>query len=363
VAAADGLRAAVDAIPALDHHAHLLAGSDAGFELADVLTESRDAVQLAQVRDHPAYVRACRELATLPEAPDEDGQARARRLLGACNLEAMLVDDGYRFPGALSLEEHAALVGCPVRRIIRLETVAEAAAADWPRFASYRDAFRATIEDGVAAGAVALKTIAAYRCGLDLPPPDAGEATAAYDRWRSTGNGRLSEPALISFLLFEALDVVGDDPVPLQVHTGLGDSDVALHRADPSLLLPLSEDPRWSRVPIVLLHCYPFVAQASYVAGTYANVYLDLSLAVTLVAHRGADLVLQALDLAPATKLLFATDASRLPEAFFLGTRWWRDALARGLGRLIDDDVVDEASAIRWAELILSGNARRLYGL
>jgi len=157
--------------------------------------------------------------------------------------------------------------------------------------------------------------------------------------------------------------VVRADPLPLQVHTGLGDTDLAVHRADPSLLRPLLEDERWSHVPVVLLHCYPFVAQASYLAGVHANVHLDLSRAVTLVAHRGADLVLQALDLAPATKLLFATDASRLPEAFFLGARWWRDALARVLGRLIDDQAVDGATAARWAGLVLAGNAQRVYCL
>jgi uncharacterized protein len=113
----------------------------------------------------------------------------------------------------------------------------------------------------------------------------------------------------------------------------------------------------------VLLHCYPFVAQASYLAALYANVHLDLSLTVTLVPHRAAELVVQALDLAPATKLLFATDASRVPEAFLLGTWWWRDALSRGLGRLVDEGAVDEATAARWARLILAGNASRLYRL
>ena len=110
-----------------------------------------------------------------------------------------------------------------------------------------------------------------------------------------------------------------------------------------------------------MLHCYPFVRHAGYLASLYPNVHLDLSLAVTLLPHRGPDLVAEALELAPATKLLFATDASRLPEMFLLGTRWWREALARALGRLVDDDFADEPRALDWAELILAGNARRIY--
>ena len=69
----------------------------------------------------------------------------------------------------------------------------------------------------------------------------------------------------------------------------------------------------------------------------------------------------EALELAPPTKLLFATDASRLPEMFLLGSRWWRESLAQYLGHLVDDDFADERRALRWAELILAGNARRAY--
>ena len=135
----------------------------------------------------------------------------------------------------------------------------------------------------------------------------------------------------MSLFLADALDAAGDS-VPLQVHTGIGDADQMLTGADPSLLQPHIDHGMLSRNPVVLLHCYPFVRQAGYLASLYPNVHLDLSLAVTLLPHRGPELVAEALELAPATKLLFATDASRLPEMFLLGTRWWREALARALG-------------------------------
>ena len=363
----EGLREALDTIPAVDHHAHLLSRPDAGFTLTDVLSESRDAGQRQRIRDHPSHSMAVRDLRAFLDADPEDARRRqgfaavTRRLLEGCRLGGMLVDDGFRFPGALSLEEHSALVGCPVHRIVRIETVAERSATGWPAFGEVRDRFRADVAEAVERGAVALKTIAAYRCGLALPPADAEEAAGAYVRW-STGGGdaRLVEPALIAFFLAEALDATRRRPVPLQVHTGFGDADLSLHRADPSLLRPLLEA---ARVPVVLLHCYPFVRQASYLAGVYPHVYVDLSLTLPLIGHRGPDLVLEAWDLAPTTKLLFATDASRLAEMFYLGARWWRDALAGALGRLVEDGTVDGATALRWAELILAGTARQLYGL
>jgi predicted TIM-barrel fold metal-dependent hydrolase len=214
----------------------------------------------------------------------------------------------------------------------------------------------------VAAGAVGLKTIAAYRCGLDLPPPSGEAASGAYDAWRRSGSSRLRDPALVSLFLADAVEATGEQ-VPVQIHTGLGDADQLLAKADPALLQDHIDHGLLAGRPVVLLHCYPFVRQAGYLASIYAHVHVDLSLAVTLVPHRAPELVAEALELAPPSKLLFATDASRLPEMFLLGTHWWREALARALAPLVDDDFVDEPRARQWAEQILAGNARRLYRL
>jgi hypothetical protein len=370
VAAFEGLRPAISEIGAIDHHAHLLAHPGSGDGLADVLTESCDPAQIADVPEHPAYVRALAELgAVLGTEPteeaisavrDRDPSGCIRRLLDECRLDAMFVDDGFRVAGMMSLGEHAALVPCPVRRIVRIESEAEAASAGWPPFGDCRARFREAIADALAGGAVGLKTIAAYRCGLELPPPSAAAARDAYEAWRRSGSNRLRDGALVSQFVADALDVAGGD-VPLQVHTGLGDADQSLALADPTLLQPHLDHGMLARNPVVLLHCYPFVRRAGYLASLYHHVHLDVSLATTFVPHRGHELVAEALELAPATKLLFATDASRLPEMFLLGSRWWRRSLARTLGSLVDEGFADEPRALRWAELILAGNARRVY--
>jgi uncharacterized protein len=348
--AGTGLDEAVRLLPFFDHHAHLLAEPTAGYDLADVLTESPGSV--SQTPYHLTWRRAQRDLA--------DGPATARDLFDACNLEAMLVDDGYQFPGAMTIPEHAAAVGCPVRRILRIETVAEDATSGWPPWSGVRERFRDAVTTGLSTGVAALKTIAAYRCGLDLPAPDTRAAAAAYERWRQTRT-RLEAPELVSWFLAEALDVLRTAPRPLQVHTGIGDADLSLHRADPTLLGPLLSDPRNAAIPFVALHCYPFVRQASWLASIHANAFVDLSLALTLVPHRGADLVLEALDLAPVSKVLVATDAAKVPEAFYLAVRWCRDAVAGALGRLVAGGAIDEATAVEWASMLLAGNSRRLY--
>ena len=123
----------------------------------------------------------------------------------------MFVDDGFRPPGAMSLDEHAALVGCPVRRIVRIETEAEAASAGWPPFAECRARFQQAIADAVADGAIGLKTIAAYRCGLDLPTPSLDAAARAYDAWRRSGSTRLQRRHAGVAVLADALEAAGGE--------------------------------------------------------------------------------------------------------------------------------------------------------
>jgi predicted TIM-barrel fold metal-dependent hydrolase len=375
VGAAEGLRPALNQIRAIDHHAHLLAGPDSSIDLAQVLSESADEAQATHVRNHPSHRRALRDLAMLFEVPPSEralAEARldlgfepyARRLIEAAGLEEIFVDDGFVFPGALTLAETGKLAGCPVRRVIRIETEIERAADGWPPFSDVEDRFARSIEEAARGGAVALKSIVAYRAGLDvMEPPGPERAEAGYRRWRSSGARRLTEPDVISYFVRTAFRLAQHFDLPVQIHTGFGDRDLVLHRANPSLLRPLLEDERCQDVSVVLLHCYPFVREASYLASVYVHVFFDLSMTLTFAAHRGAELVLEGLDLAPASKLLFATDASRLPELFYLAARWWRDALAGALGRLVDDNFIDQDTALAWAGLILRGNARRVYHL
>jgi predicted TIM-barrel fold metal-dependent hydrolase len=139
------------------------------------------------------------------------------------------------------------------------------------------------------------------------------------------------------------------------VHCGFGDSDLHLRLADPSYLKPLVE--RFRETPFVLLHCYPFVREAGWLAHVYGNVWFDLSLTIPHVSQP-AQAVRAALELAPVSKLLYASDAARTAELYYLAARWWRRALACVLPELLPEDEVEEA-----ARLILRDNARTLYGL
>src|SRR5262249_18174669 len=123
----------------------------------------------------------------------------------------------------------------------------------------------------------------------------------------------------------------------------------------------LLTDPAFRRVPFVLLHCYPYVREAGYLAALYAHVFIDVSLAVPLTAHGCAAAFSEALGLAPVSKLLFATDAHSVPARFFAGAVHGRRALAQTLERLVAEEMISGAQAEEAAEDILWRNAAGLY--
>ena len=292
-----------------------------------MFSESSDPRQWPHVANGVTYRRAIRVIAAeLGCAPDElavydrrlatDPGTYSGSLLRATNTELLLVDDGYPPPEAsVGLHELGQLAGCHALPVLRLETRGEQAASE--------------VASARAGGYAALKTIAAYRGGLDRVPE---HVIGALEANEATG-----------------------DPLPVQVHCGFGDSDLHLWRADPSYLKPLIE--RFTATRFVLLHCYPFVREAGWLAHVYANVFLDLSLTIPHVA-RPREALAESLELAPISKLLYASDASTTPELYLLAAVWWRDALAAVLPELLAPEEVEPA-----ARMILRENALAVYEL
>jgi predicted TIM-barrel fold metal-dependent hydrolase len=354
IRAAGSLREVLIETPAVDHHAHgILRAPPSGLdEFRGLFSESPDPRQWPHVATGVTYRRAIALLAEHLGCEPTERAVYERRLatppadyasslLRSTNTELLLVDEGFPLADAgTTPSELGELAGCPARPVMRIEQAAETVGI------GELDALREAISTARARGYVALKTIAAYRGGLDLDAPPARAPSA--DRLE----GRPLRGVLLAAL--EANEATGD-PLPVQVHTGFGDSDLLLPAARPGLLKPLIE--RFRDTTFVLLHCYPFVREAGWLAHVYGNVYFDLSLTIPHVA-RPAEALYEALELAPASKLLYASDASRTPELYLLAARWWREALGEVLQALLPDDAAAHA-----ARLILRENALALYRL
>jgi uncharacterized protein len=248
--------------------------------------------------------------------------------------------------------------------VVRLEQVAEEMAGDGVEADEFGAAFGAALDARTRERrAVGVKSIAAYRCGLDWDPrrPGRAEVAGAAARWlardRGAGEPRLDDPVLVRHVLWTAVDL----GLPIQIHIGYGDADIRMHRVDPSLL---TDWLHLHRVPVLLLHTWPYHRQAGYLASVHPHVHHDVSLILHNVGRsRGAAILAEAMEVAPFTKLLYASDACGLAELYHLAATGFRAALAQVLDERVSSGEWSATDASRIAELVTAGNARRVYGL
>jgi predicted TIM-barrel fold metal-dependent hydrolase len=178
------------------------------------------------------------------------------------------------------------------------------------------------------------------------------------------GRLRLTAKPLLDYCVGLTLEEARRLELPIQFHTGFGDPDIDLLTANPALLRPLLADSRYAGVPIVLLHMgYPYVRESAFLASLYPDVYVDLSLTLPLLRPVLPHLLQELLALAPATKLLYGSDAHSQPEMFWLGAQYGRWSLGKILADWIDDDTMEEHEALEIAQRICFRNALELYRL
>jgi uncharacterized protein len=366
----------------VDHHCHGVLTDDPDDEAFDaMLTEGGPAPGQTNF-DTPVGMSVRRHSAPLldlePHAPPAEYLRRRRelgaaevnrRLLSATGTELFAVDTGFRPKGltsATELAEAAGLSRAAGRVVVRLEQVAEQLPEGGTDAGGFAAAFPRALEAAVREQqAVGVKSIAAYRTGLDWDSrrPDRGEVTDAAVRWYArdgvpeASGWRLDDPVLVRHLLWSAVDL----GLPIQFHIGYGDADIRMYRVDPTLLTDWLD---LHRVPVMLLHTWPYHRQAGYLASVHPHVYYDVGLAMHNVGRpRGAAILAEAMEVAPFTKLLYSSDAFGLAELYHLAAAGFRAALARVLGERVADGEWAASDAIRIAELVTSRNALRVYGL
>jgi predicted TIM-barrel fold metal-dependent hydrolase len=282
-------------------------------------------------------------------------------LLPAAGFGHLLVDTGYRGDQLLGIDELGRLAGAPTSRIVRLEGLAEQVALGGSTAKSFAGDFRAALAREVAS-AVGLKSIIAYRFGLDFDPapPTNAEVRRRAGPWlravAASGRARLVDPVLLRFVLWEGART----GLPLQVHSGYGDPDLDLHRADPLRMtdfLRATEDV----CPVLLLHNYPYHRNAGYLAQMFHHVHMDVGLAVNYTGAQSGQLLAESLEVAPFTKVLFSSDAWGVPELHLLGSWLFRRGMARVVGSWVASGDWSLADAERTIALVAAENARRVY--
>ncbi|MEU6064088.1 amidohydrolase family protein [Streptomyces sp. NPDC047082] len=377
MAAPGPVQDALAGLPLVDHHCHGAVMADLDRPAFESLITEGEVWPGSGISpfDSPVGVavrRHCAPLLDLPRhAPAADYLARRsalgwrevnRRFLTAAGAETFCVDTGYAPHPVTGPAELADAAGGAAYEVVRLEGVAEAVLARGVEAGEYGRVFRAAAEEAVRRpGVVAVKSVAAYRTGFGLDParPADAEVTRAARHALDSGTGRLADPVLIRHLLWTAVDL----GLPLQLHTGLGDNDIRLHRCDPALLtdwLHLTS----GTIPVLFLHCWPYQRQAAYLAAVFEQVYLDVGLALHYTGPARSRAILEeALEITPFRKLLYSSDAYGVAEFHHLGALSFRQGLAALLQDRVDADELSLPDALLIAAWTGRDNARRLYGL
>lgn len=373
----DALAGAIAALPILDHHGHGLFHEAAwrAAPLEPYFTEAADPEVLARHVPHNlCFRRSVRELAALygcDPTPDAVRAARAgqdygalcARLMREAGIELLLMDDGI-WPGQLLSVAHMNAL-LPTRRVARIEAEAAGLVRAHPGAHAYLDAVERHF-GALAPELAALKSIAAYRTGLDLARPALADVQRDLDALlRATPEGlapRLTGKALVDATVYAALRAGVRHRLPIQFHTGYGDPDLDLRLAHPLHLRALLEDPELRGLQVVMLHCYPYVREAGYLASVYPGAWLDVGLTIPYTSTHGmVGAWHEALHLSPVTKVLFSTDAQRTPEMYWLAARAGRSTLARALAETVAHGDLNADEALWAARRVLRDNAAELY--
>jgi len=289
-----------------------------------------------------------------------DYRAWTARLFADVQLQTLLVDEGGAQP-RITLSELAGHVPGTLLRVARADNFIRDLLPQedsWPRFFQR---YQQALEDALADGAVAFKSVIAYRTGLDVTQPSESEAALAFDRTRLEREG--AQKTVRDFLLCHTMDVARERNVWMHIHAGVGDPDIVFERANPAHLYPLLHSERFRRNRIVLVHGgWPWLAEAAAMVSILPNVYLDLSEGALFGMSNVRQRLQEALEACPYAKILYGADGS-IPEALWIAARRFKAVLGDLLDDLVAENFCTAPEAIDIAESILSGNAKRLYGM
>jgi hypothetical protein len=371
-------------VPVVDNHCHGILRDQTFDDLAiwrHSFTESTDP---GMARDHVAstafYRRLIRTLADfLGCEPEEEAVFAARTgrngleltgtLLRAANVDTLLLDTGFPPPeGVFPVPELGEIGGCRTEPMLRLEILMESLLAEHYSLDDVKEALATELDDVRGRGYVALKSIAAYRTGLDIREWPREEAEASFHEYRrvaGAGHARLVHKPLLDTLLHAAFAQAARQEVPVQFHVGYGDADTDLLLGNPLYLRPVLQRSDYRGMPVVLLHeCYPYTRQGGYLAAVYENVYLDLSYGIPLLGYgEMLSFTRQALGVAPSSKLMYSSDGIGVPELHWISAIDGRRAIGEALGELVSQGELDLVVAEATGEDVLRANATRLYRL
>ncbi|PIA97791.1 Protein fluG [Cercospora beticola] len=345
------------------------------------------------IRTHPVIDNHAHNLLRLEQLKQEDFLSATSEATGT---QIILIDDGL-IGDFHPYDWHDQFVASPCKRIVRIEAIAseilhglhkaeklpvgiaiadeEACSLAWIAFiTAFEEAIVAYLEDDAVVG---FKSVICYRTGLDIEFGSDLEVSetalrsfmrhylprCVENKFRVETKGMNDALVISTCKLLQASSRQNGVAKPLQFHTGFGDNDISLLDSNPAVMQDFIKV--YPEVPIVLLHSsYPYTRDAGYLATVYKNVFLDLGEVFPQVSRDGQEQIIrQALEITPTSKLLWSTDAHHFPETYYLGNVQGRAALEKVFCEYVEQGDLSVHEAVGAAKRILFENSNSLYQL
>jgi uncharacterized protein len=96
-------------------------------------------------------------------------------------------------------------------------------------------------------------------------------------------------------------------------------------------------------------------------ASVLPNVFLDFSLTIPFLNPVSHQRLMEILEIAPSSKVMYGSDGFGVPEIFWLSAKLGKRVLEKCFTEFLEGNVFDEDEANEKAARILSENAMELY--
>ncbi len=212
---------------------------------------------------------------------------------------------------------------------------------------------------------ISLKSIIAYKTGLGIEPKNETEVRKGYYAYLADKTDESAAKIIRDYAFLMGAKVAADNDIPLQIHTGAGDSPLSnLTINNPLLMYEAINHEMCKNTKIVMVHAgYPNVEYAAYLVGQYENMYLDVSSMCPYAGHAVDGKLRAIFEIAPFNKVLYGSDGSGMPDFIWFGAKYFKRVLGKTLQNLIDDNVITEEYAMKAAKMVLTENAKKVYKL
>jgi predicted TIM-barrel fold metal-dependent hydrolase len=304
-------------------------------------------------------------VANARSARAKDFDVYVRELFENVRLDGLVMDGAYP---PLS-DEDVKRFPAKVARIFRLEPLFNECLTKCETFAEFCSRFDSAVRDAIRKeGYVGLKTIIAYRTGLKIRPVPERDAE---NEFKAAKRGEAERgwfgpkvKQLRDYLTVRALGMAIELDVPMQIHTGVGDYQILLDQCDPALLYDLLSDDEFRHATVALVHSgFPNNQNAAFMASALPNVFLDFSLTIPFLNPVSHWRLMEILEIAPSSKVMYGSDGFGIPEVFWFSAKLGKKHLEKCYAQFLEAGVFDENEAYAQAERILGKNARVLYRL